>query len=74
MSVHSPRKVRELPPWNDDWEEPEHPRVYVDEFTSTDTEVTAQFNHDRRSADWFATWINSKDAWTAFGNWLDRYR
>lgn len=69
-----PSKVRDLPPWDDDWQEPERPSVHLLVIGARARNVIAGFISDPRSAEWFATWLTTKDAWTAFGNWLDRHR
>lgn len=68
---------RDLQPWPDDWREPERPAVTErpgdDLETTQGGDVRAYFNDDL-SREWFAEWLRSKAAWTAFNEWLDLRR
>lgn len=63
------RRVRDLPPWDDDFQEPMRPSL-----TITDCGEILLPVEDARSREWLAHWLNTKNAWEAFGDWLDSKR
>jgi hypothetical protein len=73
----NPRRFSDLPPWPDapgtpaDWAEPQRPALYVNRTVGS--QVLACFT-DEVSAEWFAHWLSTRDAWEAFSAWLDRKR
>lgn len=67
------RRIRHLPPREDDWSEPERPTVTIDRSGANRKEFVVELAlHDHASAEWLAHWLTTKDAWSAFGAWLDR--
>ena len=78
-------RVSALPEWPDDWLDPERPRIRLsapgrrstfDPDTTYAVDVTAAFQ-DTRSAEWFAHWLTTRNAYTAYTAylaWLDSRR